>query len=188
MLQYSDMYNITAGIFTAFKQNKGKRLLTIRHPKSKRDYMERIFPVNKYSEWTKENFIIAVLYVNFYKSPSSLHSCIEHLRDLNKDNVFRFKNEILNYRKFLQEDIERLKISSEHINQEYMTSQYRNSKIMWYTYYFYMINSGADIESLEKSRINGYLVKKIKNLLLYITFSEKSHTLIRDLLTDVIEI
>lgn len=187
MLAYKDMYNITCGILMAFKNNSDKRLLSVNHPLKKMNSFEQIFPVSKYSEWTRENFIIAVLYINFYKSPSSINSCIDLLRDLDKSDVLRFKNEIINYRTFLIQDIEKLKIDSEHINIDYMTNLYRNNRIKWYTYYFYIIVSGQDINKLLSSRINGHLLRKIKILLLYVTFSEKTMLLVKELLNDIIE-
>jgi hypothetical protein len=188
MLAYNDMYNISWGILTCSKITSNKRLLSINHSKLKRDKLEPLFPVSKYTEWTRENFIIAVLYLCFNKAPSSIHVLLAQLRELDSKEVFAFKNEIINYRTFLIQDIEKLKVDSEHISTEYMISLYRIGKIKWYTFYFYITLSGYDINKILESRVNGYLIKRIKFLLLYITFSERSTLLVKELLTDLIEI
>ncbi|MHB8097972.1 MAG: hypothetical protein ACYDD5_00070 [Sulfuricurvum sp.] len=188
-LSYNELYNISAGIFMAFTNKTDKRILTVNHPKSKRDNLEKIFPVSKYKDYTKENFIVTVLYVNFMKAPSSLIGCFEMLSNLEDKEALGFKNKIISYRKYLIDDIEKIKIEQgTNVSLDYMITEYRNNNINWYTFYFYLIASGQSIDDLEKSRLNGYLLKKIKKLLLYVTFSEKSILLIRELLQDSITI
>lgn len=188
-LGYRDMYDIFCGVQLAFTRKTEKRLLSVAHPQTKRDQMEKIFPVNQFKDWTKENFIIANLYINFYKSPSSFEDGLEFLRDIDNDKVYKFKNEILNYRKFLIEDIQRIKIEEgSNPGLDYMISEYRSNKIKWYTFYFYVIVSNTNQEQLLRSRLNGFLLKKIKRLLLYVTFSEKSMLMVRELMKDEIQI
>jgi len=189
-ISYFDMYNTSAGIQLAFTNNKSnKRLLSVSHKEPKRERMKKIFPESKFKSWTKENFIIANLYINFNKSPSSLEGAFEFLADVEDKEVFAFKNEIINYRKFLIEDINRIKVEEgNNPGLDYMIDEYRRNKIKWYTFYFYLIVSGTDLEKLSKSRLNGYLLKKIKKLLLYVTFSEKSMLMVRELIQDGIQI
>jgi len=189
---YSNMYNITAGIFTCFhSKNSKKRMFAVKHPQKKRDDIEKIFPITKYNLKTKEFFILANLYVNFNYGPSSLNASISKLRDLDEKKVLKFKNEIIYYRKYLNDDMDRINAEETNINIDYMTNEYRNNKIKWYTYYFYIIYSKekkASISELSKSRINGLLVKKIEKLMLYVSFSDKSKQDIKKLFQDRISI
>jgi hypothetical protein len=188
-LSYYDMYNISSGIQLAFTRKTSKRLLTVSHGKNKRDQMEKVFPVSKYKDWSRENFIVACLYINFIKSPSSFEDGLVLLRDLDEKEVFKFKNEIINYRKFLTEDINRIKVEEgSNPGLDYMIKEYRENRIKWYTFYFYLVVSNTDMEKLSRSRLNGFLLKKIKRLLLYITFSEKSMLMVKELMKDGIEI
>jgi len=189
---YNEMYNVTAGIFTCFSAKKvGKRLLTINHPRKKREKMEKVFPVSKYNLMTKENFVLANLYVNFKETSSSLNGTIDKLRDLDEKKMLKFKNEIINYRKFLNEDIDRINIEESSVSLSYMIDEYRANRIHWFTFYFYIEASGeegASLEEIGKSRINSVLVRKIQKLLLYVTFSDASKASIKKLMSNRIEI
>jgi len=188
-ISFNDMYNITAGMNTAFTTPKIKRrTLTINHNQKKRDKMKFSFPVSKYEEWTRENFIIANLYVNFNRSSSSISSAMSELSAIDKEQVMGFKNEIIYYRKFLKEDLERIFSEEGNIDLEYMIEEYRTHKIKWFTFYFYLIGTGQDIEKISRSRINGILIKKIEKMLLYVTFSEKSIIEMRELINSRINI
>lgn len=188
-LSYDLMYNATAGIQLAFTTKTSSRLLSVNHRTKKRNQMLKIFPVNTFDTWTKENFILANLYINFTKAPSSLQSTIEFLKDVDEKEVYKFKNEIINYKDFLIQDIKRIKLEEgDNPGIDYMIQEYRNNKIKWYTFYFYLVVSGSDIEKIQRSRLNGYLIKKIKKLLLYVSFSDKSMMLIKELLKDNIKI
>lgn len=189
---YNTMYNITAGINSAFvSKNVGKRTLSVNHPQAKRDQMEMLFPVNAYNNTTKENFVLYNLYINFKEGPSSFVGAIEKLRDLDIKKALKFKNEIINYKKFLKEDIDRINIEESSVDLNYMIEEYRINKIHWFTFYFYLEASsepGATMEALDKSRINGMLVRKIQKLLLYVSFSEESKNMVKQLMQDRIKI
>jgi len=190
MLSYNDQYNILAGIWTVFhNKNPKKRALSVSHGKAKRDKMKKIFPYNQYENYTKENFIISVLYIMFTKKSSSLIATVQELKDLSEKDAMKFKNEIIHYRKYLLDDIERIKIEDgNNIPFETIKEKYRNNEIKWFTFYFYIIVKGVDIVELENSRIDGFLYNNIKKLLLYVTFSEKSIMEIKQVMQDTIEI
>lgn len=187
-LSYDEMYNISGGIYVAFKNNKDKsvKTFTINHGQKKRESMKVFFPMG-YETWTRENFIIANLYIQFNNSPSSLISSFETLKNTPKQSIMKFKDEILMYRKYLIEDIERIKLYETKIDANYIINEYVTNKVKWYTFYFYVMYSGLDIGLIEKSRINKFLLIKIKKLLLYVTFSEKSASLIKTLINDSIK-
>lgn len=189
---YDHLYNITAGIHSAFASKKiGKRVLSVNHPRKKRDSIEKIFPTNKYNNTTKENFVLYNLYINFKEGPSSLIGAVDKLRDLEISKAIKFKNEIINYRKFLKEDIDRINIEESTVNLNYMINEYRQNRIKWFTFYFYLEISnepGASLEELNKSRINSHLIHKIEKLLLYVSFSDKSKNKVKELMSDRIKI
>jgi hypothetical protein len=192
---YSNLYNITAGIFMAFSNKKVKeRVLSVNHPQKKRDKVEKYFPINKYNLSTKENFVLVNLYINFKEGVSSFEGVIQKLNELDgttDKRVLDFKNKIINYRKFLKDDIERIQLEETSIDLDYMISEYRNNKIQWYTFYFYLEaldDTELVIEKLKKSRINGKLIDKIQKLMLYVSFSEKSKNIIKVLMKDSIAI
>jgi len=190
MLGYNEQYNIMAGVYFAFstKSKNAKRTLSVSHGKAKREKMKAVFPYNQYEEWSRENFILGALYINFVKKPSSLISAFQELKDLDEKAVMTFKNEIIYYRKFLKEDIDKIMLNEPNPSYEYMAEAYRKNEIHWYTYYFYVIVKNIDVNKILKSRIDGFLYKNIKSLLLYVTFSQKSMMEVKNLMNDVIEI
>ena len=187
---YGEMYNITAGIFSAFSaKNPTKRVLSVNHSIEKRDKILNIFPDNKYKITTKENFVLYTLYINFKESPSSLMGAIDKLRDLDIKKALKFKNEIINYKKFLKEDIDRIIIEESNVDLNYMLNEYKKNKIHWFTFYFFVEASneeGASLAEISKSRINKKIVSNIEKLLLYVSFSDKSKILIKGLMEDSI--
>jgi hypothetical protein len=190
MLSYNDQYNILAGIYFTFTNGKSnKRTLSVNHGKAKRDKMKGLFPYKNYELWTKENFIIASLYIMFTNKPSSFITACEMLTELDEKKAMEFKTEIIHYRKFLKEDIEKLILENgTSLNLEIMKSYYRKNTIKWYTFYFYIVVSNQDRNKIKKSKIDGFLLKNIEKLLLYITFSEKSMMEVKALMQDNIEI
>lgn len=188
-LSYNDQYNIAAGCYFAFSNKKcNKRTLSVSHSKQKRDKMKNILHYSKYENWSKENFIVAVLYINFEKKPSSLISLLNELNDLDDKDAMKFKNEIIYYKKFLNDDITNISIEEgNNISYEYMVNKYRKKQIKWYTFYFYLVVSN-NIERVQKSRIDSNLLLSIKKLLLYITFSQDSMMQIKKIMQDGIKI
>lgn len=189
MLGYQEQYNILAGIYFTFRNKKAnKRQLSVSHGKAKRDKAKLIFPYNRYEEYTRENFIISALYIMFIKKPSSFIAAMQELKELDKKDAMQFKNEIIYYRKFLMDDIERLRIEEgTGIALATIKSKYRKKEIKWFTFYFYVSVKGVE-EALQQSRVDNYLYYSIKKLLLYITFSEKSKTQIKMLMQDTIDL
>jgi len=187
-LGYSEMYNISGGVYFTFNNKKAnKRMLSVKHNKEKRDKLSSIFPTSKYQNWTRENFIIACLYINFKLSPSSFISSIEMLKDIEQKEIFNFKNEILQYNLFLKQDLEYL-VNVGNLNLNSVIKEYKLNNIKWYTLYFYILAEGKMLDILEKTRVSSYLARKIKKLLLYVTFSDKSITKVRTLIKSTINI
>ncbi len=189
---YNNMYNISAGIFSVFSsKNPNKRLYNVNHSENKREQMKKFFPINKYNDFTKENFILANLYINFKESPSSLNSVFEKLKNLDMKKVYLFKNEIINYRKLISKDVERINNEETGTTLSYMLDEYRMNKIYWFTLYFYALAYSEDClnhPTIINSRINKKLVENIKKLLLYVSFSPNTKKEMSSLIEDKIAI
>ena len=188
MLQYSEQYNIANGIFLAFHGKSKVRLLSVKHPHKKLDNMKSRFPFTKYEQFTKENFIVTCLYVMFRFSPSSVDDVLKHLQEINfKKEVEPFKVKIMTYRALLTSHIEYLIINYGKPTIKDIFDAYREKKLEFYTIWFYLYYLGYDlyieIDTKVFSRVQVIELKKIKNLLLYVTFSESSLEHIKLLLT-----
>lgn len=178
MLQYSSQYQISCGILFAFTKNSDKRLLSVKHTEKKIEGFKPRFPYTKYEQFTKENFIVLNLYINFTKSPSSLDDVTKYLieTDFNKE-VVPFKNKILNYKEHLSKQVEYLLTEYGKPSIKDMFDSYRTKKIEFYTLWFYLYFMGYDLyKEFDPifNRTQKFELQKIKNLLLYMTFSEKS--------------
>jgi len=189
-LFYSEQYSIASGIHTAFKAKGNKRILTINHGSEKREKMKSQFPYKKFESFTRENFIITVLYIQFSKSPSSFGKLYKELKTVEKKDVQEFKNKIIYYKKYMKDDIDIIQLEKgNNVDLDYIVGLYREKKIEWFTFYFFILFFSADsLEKVKKSRIDGSLIKSIEKLLLYVTFSEKGMSYIKTLMKDEIKI
>lgn len=186
---YDEQYNIANGIFMMFDKGSLKKIMAVRHSQKKRDEMKSLFPYKKFENYNKSVFILACLYVNFTKMPSSALGSIEFLRDISLKDIQLFKDSIVQYKKYLKDDILLLKNAfGTNISFDEITEYYRTNRIKWYTWYFYLVASGYDLEKLERSRINGILYKKIKTLLVFVSFSQDSMLMVRELMSNSIRI
>lgn len=184
-MTYDEQYDIFGGIFNTFDKSSNKKMMSVRHGRKKRDEVKPMFPYRKYESYTKSVFILACLYVNFVKMPSSVMSAIEELQNVSMKDIQLFKDNIVQYRKYLKDDIHNLiNEFGTNVSFEQITETYRNGHIQWYTWYFYLTVSGYDLEELEKSRINGILYKRIKTLLMFVSFSQDSMMLTKNLLSN----
>ena len=129
MISFNEQYDIFAGVLYAFKSKTDKRTLHVSHKAKKREEVQKFFPYNKFKEYTKEEFIISTLYINFTWSPSSLESALEKLETLDRKEVLKFKNTIIHYRKFMQEDVQYLKDNTD-ISLKAIIDSYRENKIL----------------------------------------------------------
>lgn len=189
MLNYHEQYQIVNGIFYAFSKNSTKRILNVNHTQKKIDSMKSRFPHYKFEQFTKENFIVLNLYINFKLSPSSVEDVLKHLLELEfNTDVLPFKNAIVRYREVLSAHIKYLRETYGKPSTEEIFEAYRKKKIEFYTLWFYLIYTGHnlyhEIDVKMFGRANSRELQKIKNILLYVTFSEKSLEYIKLLLDE----
>ena len=184
-MTYDEQYDIANGIFMMFEKSSQKKILGVRHNRKKRDEMKCMFPHKKYENRNRDVMILACLYVNFTKMPSSAIQSFEYLNELDMMDLQLFKDSLIQYRKYLKDDMEMLKNEyGTNVSFNEVTEKYRRNEIKWYTWYFYLVVSNYDLEKLEKSRINGILYKKIRTMLVFVSFSQDSMLLVREILTE----
>lgn len=184
-MRYDEQYDIFHGIFMTFDKNATKKSMSVRHGQKKRDEVKAMFPWRQYENYSKSVFILACLYVNFVKMPSSAMAGIEELANVTMKDIQLFKDSIIQYKKYLKDDLHTLiERFGTNVKFDDITNAYRNGDIKWYTWYFYLTVSGYDINKLERSRINGILYKKIRTLLMFVSFSQDSMLLTRKIMTD----
>jgi hypothetical protein len=178
------MYNISQGIFLVNKNQSKQRQLSVGHSEKVRERFKYAFP-KRYTNFTKENFILTCLYINFSKSPSSFDRFLEILKELDfNTSVLPFKNSIVNYKHFIGEDVNYLKSTYGKPTIEQMFTEYSNHKIHFYTLWFYIRFQVENIDDYKYSNIQQIIINKVKIILLYITFSEESLAYIKSLFNE----
>ena len=171
MLSYSQQYDISQGIFLAFKNNLNTKQLNVNHSDKVRTKYRYMFP-SKFETYTKENFIIMCLYICFKKSPSSFEKLIDIMRNIDfVADVLKFKDSLINYRLYLNNDINYIREVYGAGNVSILFNDYMKNKINFYTLWFYIKYSNYNIEFTNIQKIH---INKIKVMLLYVTFSEQS--------------
>ena len=175
MLNYAVQYNVSYGIFLTFKNNLPKRSFSVNHKKDKVDKMKILFPYQKYETYTRENFIAACLYIMYTFNPSSFNKMLDYLRNIDYNNIIKFKNDIINYQINLQQDITFLREKYCNPTLKDILQELKDNKIKFYTFYFYIRVKEINIDTIiDNSRVLGSFVQRIKQLLLFITFKEEA--------------
>ncbi len=189
MLTYDEQYDINQGLFMTFNGNNNKKYYSVRHGKKRRDEMIVMFPHSKWSSYSRDVIILVNLYINFVKMPSSATAAADLLNEVSIKDVYKFKDEIIQYKHYIHEDVESLIIKyGNNVTLAEVTHEYSANAIKWYTYYFYLLSSGANQEKILKSRVNGILLQRIKNLLLFVSFSQEGMGIVEAIITENIRI
>ena len=175
MLNYVNQYNISNGIFLCFDKELDHRKLTSNHSQQVRDKMKNSFPHLKFEGWTKENFVIMCIYIMFKKKPTSYRGMVQLLHEMKEKTVSEFKTEILNYNQHMARDVDYLigkyggKLTVDEIFNEF-----QQHDIKFYTLWFYLKTINADEESILKTRAKSATFRRIKTLMLYLTFKQEN--------------
>jgi len=187
MIGYNDQYNILAGVFFTFKNKKAKKTLKVSHGNKKRELIRTRFPYRKYELYSNKEYILTCLFILFEYNPSSFDKAIVLLKDIKRTEVLNFKNSIIYYKKYLKADIEYIMINiSNGISFYEITDLFREKKINWFTWYFYLLIKEISKDEILKSKINGVLYLKIEKLLMFISFSDENIELIKEVMKETI--
>ena len=176
MLSYKQQYDISNGLFLTWDNHLEKRLLHSNHGQKVRDKIKSAFPYYKYESRNRETFILGCLYIIFKKTPSSYRAMIAELKDLELKEISKFKHDIMYYQDFIKQDLSYL--IENHggvISSDKMLREYTSGKIKFYTlWFYYQFNPDEDIEKLRNSRVFSHIYRKLKFMMMFLTFSEDS--------------
>ena len=189
MLSFDQQYSLANGIFLTFDKNLPIRKMTSNHSIQVKEKAKTYFPYMKYQEWTKERYAIAVIYLMYKKKPPSFKNLIQMLYDLNEKEVNSFKSEIVNYVAHICKDVDFLvqKYKSKPSIED-IFFEYSSNNIKFYTLWFYLKKINADFEILYESRVKNVILKRIQNLLLFVSFNEEKLKKIDILLKEKLDI
>jgi len=178
MLSYNKQYQILAGIHYAFTNETKERILHVSHSVQKQEKMKPFLSSTKYESKTTQNFIIIALYSSFTNNFTSLHDLFVHVSsytDQDIKRIMRWKSKIQNYNLYLSKDITYLQDNYGGLpDYQTLIGDYRKGNIRWFTMYYALVYSDANLENMKKSRRFGKMLRKIEVLTLYITFNENT--------------
>ena len=186
MLQFNEQYNVLHGIFITFDKNTKSRLLKSTHKQDVRDRAKSMYSYKKYETWTKENLVVLGLYIMLRQKPSSFSGL---LKELNNDDtkiwVSEFKDKIINYKSYIIQDINFiLETTGEKPTTNKMFDLYADESIQFYTLWWFLKFSGVDLDELMKTRVKGTLLKRIRQINLFLTYKESNLEYIKKALVD----
>jgi len=188
MLNYWTQYNISNGIFLCYDQKLKMRMLSSKHGESPREKMKNVFPYRKYEGTTKENFVLLSLFIMFTKTPSSFRGFVSEIANADMKEAMKFKQDILQYDNNIKRDVKYLQDKyMDELTVQKVFREFNAKKIKFYTAWFYLNFCGEDIEALSKSRIIGHTIRKLRFVMLYVTFKDESVNKIKSLM-DILEL
>lgn len=188
MLNYWNQYSISNGIYLCYDQRLTRRTLSSKHGEVVREKMKNVFPYRKHESTTKENFVLLSLYVMFTKTPSSFRSYVSEIANADMKEAMKFKQDILQYDNNIKRDVKYLREKyMDDLNVQNVFNEFNSRKIKFYSAWFYLNFCGEDIEALSKSRVMGHVIRKLKFIMLYVTFKEESVNKIKTLM-DILEL
>lgn len=190
MLQFNEQYNVLHGIYITFTNNSNHRILVSKHKAGVREKVKSIYPYKRYETWTKENLILLGLSIMLEKKPSSFQSMLQELiDDENDEKVKRFKDIIMNYKSYITQDVNMIiETYGEKPSFDDMFKLYTDKKIKFYTLWWYLKFTDADIDSICSMRVKGNIIKRIKQMSLFLTFKESNLVKIKEMLNDKLDL
>lgn len=186
MLQFNEQYNVLHGIFITFDKNTNSRLLKSTHKQEVRERAKSMYSYKKYETWTKENLVVLGLYIMLKQKPSSFAGLLKELNnDDTKKWVSEFKDKIINYKSYIIQDINFiLETIGEKPTINKIFDLYIDESIQFYTLWWFLKFSGADLDEIMKTRVKGSLLKRIRQINLFLTYKESNLEYIKRALVD----
>lgn len=165
-----ERYQILATVHLGFKNLK--KIKAVNHPENKIIGIINDIP-SEYNVFNRDTFSIAVLLCQFKKDSSSIGGLAKKLSEISKEDIFKFRDSITNYKVYLKNDIEYLKIKYITPSIDELFKEFINDNIKFYTLYFSILKLEKSDE-LQTSRIYSIIWKKILGLMVFIRFKEES--------------
>jgi hypothetical protein len=170
MITLRQQYEKIAKVFNSFKA--GKIVKKVKISDDDLQYSKLHYRHTKFENYTMENFISLVLYIQFTKNPVSLTDLLKILNECEKIDLLesiKFKNKILNHKNTLAQD-RRIIDTIDSTDIRNVQNIYLNGKISLLGFYDFFLKDPA----LLKGRIAKKQFKNIKILLEFFDFdSEK---------------
>lgn len=190
MISFNDQYHILHGIYVTFKTNMKHRVLVSNHKANVKEKAKYMYPYKKYETFTKENLVLLGLYVMLEKNPSSFSSMLNFLIDDEISTKIKyFKDIILNYRTYLIEDVNKImETFGEKPSFDIMYKLYINKEIKFYTLWWYLKFTNADIDALCNLRVKGSVIQRLRQINLFLTFKESNIEIIKDILNTKLDL
>lgn len=172
MLDFNRQYDIANGIFLTYDTQLDYRLLHSKHKGKTRENVKNSFPYQRWESKTRELFVLACMYTIFTKTPSSFRGFLSELREIDMKEVAKFKHKILNYEDYLKKDIRYLlEQFGSSITPEIVLKELMKDNIQFFTAYWYLY---FDKSGFTAGRTFSHVMRKIKFLMLFLTFKEES--------------
>ena len=184
MLQFNEQYNVLHGIYVTFNNNSNHRILVSKHKGDVREKAKVMYPYRRYETWTRENLVLLGLQIMLEKRPSSFTGMLHELIDEDTDKKVKyFKDIIINYKTNIIEDVNMILMKyGEKPTFDDMFQLYIDKNIKFYTLWWYMKFTNMDIEKICELRVKGTIVKRIKQVSLFLTFKESNIEIIKQIL------
>ena len=176
MLSYHQQYGIANGIFITYDSQLDGRLLHSKHGEAVRDKAKPMFPHHKFETSTKENFILACVYIMYFNTPTSFRGLVENLREVDLKEVTLFKNSVLQYRENLVRDVDFIREAyGAGVTVQQLLNELSKRKNRFYTMHFFILfHPEIDIKVLKKSRVFGHIIRKLRFTMKFFTFRDES--------------
>jgi len=163
LLNSKQQYRYILLIYRSFEKNK--LVENIRIKEEDFNYSKAIYRYSRFENYTKENYLSLLIYVNFKNNPKSVTDFLKMLNGMEKKDLLdsiNFKNKIINAKNTLQKD----KILLQKINPEYLTNEiiyelYKEDKISPIGFYFEINKSKQEIKGMRLKKD----IKKVQALL-----------------------
>lgn len=172
MIKYEDMYSICNGIYVSHQKKSQKPVLYVSHSKEKMEKMRHFFPLSKYRDWDRLDFILFCDFVMYSTRASSIYSLLDNLRNSEEHfKKFRVFLEILKtYKSFLKDDCLYLKEKYNNPDLDECISEFLDKKIKFTT--MYILWNKKFNNSKSKSMINNIHLDKLFNLFKFINIED----------------
>jgi len=171
-MTYYEFYKLCHGLYITYHNSFDKPVLTTRHKRDKMDEMKYIVPYEKFKNKHRKTIILSGIYVIFNKSPASFNKFLQDLRELDFDEIKKFKYDIKMHETYIKKDIKLLKEKLITTKEEAIQLFLKN-EIKFYSLYFYL-KAKNEFEALKNSRIYKTLYKRLKFIMLFLNFDKEN--------------
>lgn len=171
MLKFEDIYHIINGIYVSHQKKSQKPVLYVSHTIEKMNKMKHLYPVSKYKDWDRLEFILYCDYVMYTTRASSVFTLLENLSNNTLYKGFLVFLEVLKtYKSFLKQDCLYLKEMYNNPTLDECISEFVSKKIKFTTMYVLWNKKFNNVKS--NSIVNNIHLDKLFNLFKFIKMED----------------